>query len=113
LKTGRRIIQLTQFEAWQKILSEWREVNRMKKLNQELYDLLGGAIIYIIEYSEKNNIQLPNRDALYRMADRIHYLMGEIEPSSITDTQNSTPKNDTSEDDRTINIMKYILFIIY
>jgi hypothetical protein len=78
---------MNEFESWQRILSEWREVNRMKRLNQELYDLLGGAIIYIMEYAEKNNILLPNRDALYRMADRIHYLMDEIESSTPTKLQ--------------------------
>ncbi|MDQ4015142.1 MAG: hypothetical protein M3136_05205 [Thermoproteota archaeon] len=103
---------MNEFEGWQKILSEWREVNRMKRLNQELYDLLGGAIIYIMEYAEKNDIHLPNQDALYRMADRIHYLMGEIEPSSTSDTHSSTPKNDTPEDDRTIIIIAASIYIV-
>jgi hypothetical protein len=69
---------MNEFEGWQKILEEWKEVNRMKRLNQELYDMLGGTLIYILEYSQKYNIELPNRDGLFRMGERIHYLMNEI-----------------------------------
>jgi hypothetical protein len=47
----------------------------MKKLNQELYDQLFGAIVYIIEYSKKYNISIPNGEALKRMTDKIHSLM--------------------------------------
>lgn len=54
----------------------------MKKLNQELYDQLFGAIVYVIEYTKKYNIPIPNREALKRMTDKIHYLMNTIEHSS-------------------------------
>ena len=82
---------MNEFEAWQKIMSEWKEVNRMKKLNQELYDILGGAIIYISKYAEKNTISLPNRDAINRMASKIHCLIDEINISS--ETPNLNKKN--------------------
>ncbi len=44
----------------------------MKQLNQRLYDELGGALMYILDYADKNDITLPNRDRLYRMIDNIH-----------------------------------------
>jgi hypothetical protein len=53
---------MKEFQAWDKIFLEWKQVNRMKRLNQQLYDY----------YSKKNNIPLPNRDSLYRMIDNIH-----------------------------------------
>ncbi len=68
-----------QFDAWQEILTEWKRVRRMKRLVQELYDQVGGTLFFILEYAKKNNITLPNRDALYQMADRIHKQMDEIE----------------------------------
>lgn len=51
---------MNDFDAWQKILLEWKQVNHMKRLNQQLYDQLGGAIIYILKYAERNNIPLSN-----------------------------------------------------
>ena len=54
----------------------------MKRLNQELYDLLGGAIIFILGYSRKNNIAIPQYNHLKRMADRIHSLINEINIST-------------------------------
>jgi hypothetical protein len=69
---------MNDFDAWQRILLEWKNVNHMKRLNQQLYDQLGGAIIYILKYGEKNNIPLPNKDALYRMIDNVHDITGKI-----------------------------------
>ena len=51
----------------------------MKRLIQELYDQVGGTLFFMLEYAKKNDIILPNRDALYQMADRIHKQMDEIE----------------------------------
>jgi hypothetical protein len=73
---------MNEFAGWQKVIFEWKKVQRMKKLNQELYDQLGGTFLYILQYARKNNIILPNTDSLDRMADRIHHLMDEIEQSS-------------------------------
>ena len=92
-----RIERINDFEAWQKILEEWKEVSRMKKLNQELYDLLGGSLMYVLEYSERNSIRLPNREALYRMADRIHLLIGEINAPTENQQRKATP-DDSTED---------------
>ncbi len=55
---------MNDFDVWQEISIEWKEVRRMKKLNQELYDQLFGAIVYIIEYMKKHNIPIHNREAL-------------------------------------------------
>lgn len=70
--------QMDEFEAWQKILDEWKLVRRAKKLNQQLYDMLGGAIVYILHYAEKNKIDIPNRNELRRMSDNIHDLTRRI-----------------------------------
>jgi hypothetical protein len=64
--------KMNEFEAWQKIIEKWKEVDRMKILNQRLYDELGGSLMYILEYAERNNIILPNKDRLWRMVDNIH-----------------------------------------
>jgi hypothetical protein len=40
--------------------------------------MLGGAIIYITHYADKNKIDLPNKKELQRMSDNIHTLVHEI-----------------------------------
>jgi hypothetical protein len=46
-----------------KIIEEWKQVDRMKQLNQRLYDELDVALMFTLEYAERNNIVLPNRDS--------------------------------------------------
>jgi hypothetical protein len=98
---------LNEFEAWQKILEHWKQVDKMKQLNQRLYDELGGALMYILDYADRNSIVLPNRDRLFRMIDNIHNTTDAIMDyhnkinSPANNTHLSTPKNDTPEDDNT------------
>jgi hypothetical protein len=35
-----------------KIIEEWKQVDRMKQLNQKLYDELDIALMFILEYAE-------------------------------------------------------------
>jgi hypothetical protein len=70
---------MNEFEGWQKILTEWRDVQRVKRLNQELYDMLGGSLMYLIEYAEHNSITLPNKDRLWQMVEKSHTLMTSID----------------------------------
>jgi len=71
---------MNEFEGLSKILQGWQEVNRLMKLNQELYELLSGSLHYLIRYAEKNNIELPNKVALYEMMNRIHSTIETIPP---------------------------------
>lgn len=38
---------MNEFETWQKILDEWKEVHRIRRINQRLYDYLASSI-YIL-----------------------------------------------------------------
>jgi hypothetical protein len=69
---------MNDFGAWQKIIEEWKQADRMKNLNQRLYDELGGAIMYILEYSKRNNIILPNRERLFNLVENIHSTVKEV-----------------------------------
>lgn len=90
------LIRMNETDAWREIYREWQEVKRMKRLNQELYDLLFGSIHYIIEYSKKYNVSIRNREQLVMMSERIHKLMDEIEPST-SDESLQPKKNDESD----------------
>jgi hypothetical protein len=49
-------LKMHDFEAWQIIMDERKEVRRIKRLDQGLFDLLGDSIIYIMQYSERYHI---------------------------------------------------------
>jgi hypothetical protein len=96
-------IILNEHQAWEEIVREWKQIDRMKDLNQRLYDELGGCLMYIIEYAERNNIVLPNRDRLYRMVENLHvtcnsvmYLYRRINTSSPTRNQHDFKHGDDS-----------------
>jgi hypothetical protein len=69
---------MNEFDGWTKILSEWKDIVRVNSLNQQLYDQLVGAIIYIQRYSEKNNISLPNRDQLEALLNNSEKIIDDI-----------------------------------
>ena len=74
----------------------------MKRYNQELYDQLGGAIVYILRYAERNDIILPNKDILFRMIENVHDITARIkqlhkEVNTKADDLNRTRIN-TSDD---------------
>lgn len=73
------------FRAWEKILFEWKQVHRLKSLNQRLYDQLGGSIIHIIRYAEENKILLPNREKLYELVDKAEDIIDEINAVKLSD----------------------------
>lgn len=85
----------------------------MKQLNQRLYDELDVAVMFTLEYSERNNIVLPNRDRLFRMVENIHNTTnviseyhGKINNNSLpTDSQQR--KQTPDKDYRTVVIVKY------
>jgi hypothetical protein len=100
---------MNDFEAWEKIIAEWKEVNRIKRLNQELYDLLGGSIVYLSEYAKKNNITLPNKDEINRMAGRIHILIDKIDQPYQTPNLNTTKNDDQDPDNLPVLHAKFDL----
>jgi hypothetical protein len=69
-----------------KIIEEWKQVDRMKQLNQRLYDELDVALMFALEYAERNNIVLPNRDRLFRMVENIHNTTNAISEYHVKST---------------------------
>ena len=69
-----------------KIIEEWKQVDRMKQLNQRLYDELDVALMFTLEYAERNNIVLPNRDRLFRMVENIHNTTNAINSITVKST---------------------------
>ena len=64
---------MNEFQAWQETVEEWKEVKRMT------------SFLVLLDISlniQKNMVFLYQKNEIKRMANRIHYLMNEIEPSS-------------------------------
>jgi hypothetical protein len=61
--------------------------------------LLGGALIYILNYAKKNDILLPNKDKLEQTTDRIHTLMIEIDKPVLSDDRIQPAKNQSSDEE--------------
>jgi hypothetical protein len=92
---------MNEFEAWEIIMKEWQRVQRRERLSQELYDLLGGAIMHVLRTARQNNIRLPNQDRLYDMVDRIHAVGDEInEDKHINGNKLPTPTNRTTDSEQ-------------
>jgi hypothetical protein len=51
---------------------------RLKKINEDLYHHLSGSIVWILKYSDKNQIPLPNKEGLCEMVTRAESLFQEI-----------------------------------
>jgi hypothetical protein len=97
-----------------KIIEEWKQVDRMKQLNQRLYDELDVALMFILEYAERNNIVLPNRDRLFRMVENIHNTTnaiseyhGKINNNNSLQTDSQQRKQTPDKHYRTVVIVKY------
>jgi hypothetical protein len=60
------------YRVLQDALNTMRYTLSLKRLNQELYDHLCGSITYIINYSEKNDIILSNKENLLQLIVKSH-----------------------------------------
>lgn len=49
---------MNEFDAWYKILEEWKTIKRTKRLIQELYEQVGGTLFFILDYTKKHEIPL-------------------------------------------------------
>lgn len=86
----------------------------MKQLNQKLYDELDVALMFTLEYAERNNIVLPNRDSLFRMVENIHNTTNamseyhrKINNNNSLPTDSQQRKQTPDKDYRTVVIVKY------
>jgi hypothetical protein len=61
---------MDEYRVLQDALNTMRYALTVKRLNEELYDQLCNSILYLIRYSEKYNITLPNRASLLELVEK-------------------------------------------
>jgi hypothetical protein len=73
--------------AMQDALNLMQYAHTLKQLNEELYEHLHGSIRYIIGYTEKNHIALPQKDALLELLVKTDNYANMIREKKIPHTQ--------------------------
>ncbi len=53
---------MNEFEAWQKNLDEWEEVDNNEKIKSKIIWFTCKFIIYLLEYYKKHDFILPHKD---------------------------------------------------
>jgi hypothetical protein len=69
---------MNEIGIFEEALSEYKKAHRLKKLNEQLSIHLNDSIFYLLKYSEKYNLPLPNRSALLRMTENADYIIEQF-----------------------------------
>ncbi len=88
---------MDEIDVLQKALIEMKQAKKLKILNQELYDQLIGSIVYILKYSERNNISLPNEEGLTSLVFKAESLIDRIVNASDESLQRQDCDGDLTE----------------
>lgn len=66
---------MNEFEGWMKIINEYQEVQKLVRLNQNLYDQLCGSVYYLKKYADELDLPLKKREELNLMLERSESIM--------------------------------------
>jgi hypothetical protein len=86
-----------------KALAEYENANRIKDINQELYDHLTGSIYYLVKYCVKYDIPLPNRENLIGMVTRANAIIQRF----ATPTSLKQPYKTTDNETKSKKLIKF------
>lgn len=65
-------------DTLRKAIAQYDKSVKLKQLNQELYDHLLGSVVWLLKYSEKYSIPLPQKQGLYDLIKRSESLIDRI-----------------------------------
>ena len=69
---------MNEIEIFEEALSEYKNAHRLKQLNEQLSIQLHGSIYYLLKYSEKYNLPLPNKSDLLRMIENADFIIDQF-----------------------------------
>ena len=69
---------MNEIEIFEEALSEYKNAHRLKQLNEQLSIHLHGSIYYLLKYSEKYNLPLPNKSELLRMIENADFIIDQF-----------------------------------
>lgn len=81
---------INEIDILKETLIEYKKALRLKNMNQELIHHLHGSLFWLLRYSEKYSIPLPQKEALSSMIEKTDFLIDEIfdQPSKNRDKNN-------------------------
>lgn len=88
-------VKMNEIGIFEEALSEYKNAHRLKKLNEQLSIHLNDSIYYLLKYSEKYNLPLPNKSALLRMIENADYIIEQFvhEPTNLNKSFGKKPDN--------------------
>jgi hypothetical protein len=66
---------MNEFQAWSKIIKQYENVEKLVRLNQDLYDQLHGSITYLKNCVDEVGLPLAKREQLNLMLERSDKIM--------------------------------------
>ena len=87
------------------LANELREAIIVKNVNEELLEQLSSSLMWLIRYSEKYHVALPESDKIVSLIEKAQRLLGEIYPTPNDEHRRRTP------DDRTEPQMVTAMYI--
>jgi|SRR5437773_7651452 len=91
-------------DVLRKALTCMEDAVRMKNMNQELMQHLTGSVFYLIRYSEKHDLPLPNKEALFQMLEKANFLIDQIVPPTDPNNHTRTPRFRTEPDSGSVQM---------
>jgi len=86
-------------------LALWQELQnalKIKRINDELLLYLSSSLRWLIHYSEKNRLYLPDKDKIIEMLNRIMEIADRLPPTLPTESQQ---RNKTTGDPTEPNLV--------
>lgn len=80
-------------------MEELREALKLKEINEELLDQLGASLRWLMHYSSKYNIPLPEKDKMSDFIDRTMAIADKMESLTAT-SSDELLQPDEKEDNR-------------
>jgi hypothetical protein len=84
-------------------MEELREALKLKEINEELLDQLASSLRWVMHYSSKYNIPLPEKDKMSDLIDRTMAIADKMEPLTATSSDEllHSDKKKESDDNET------------
>jgi hypothetical protein len=76
---------------------ELQDALKIKRVNDELLEFLTSSLRWLMHYSQKNNLPLPEKDRMIDTLDRIMAISGKLPPSPTRNQHDFEHSEDSTE----------------
>jgi hypothetical protein len=76
---------------------ELQDALKIKRVNDELLEFLTSSLRWLMHYSQKNNLPLPEKDRIVDILDRVMAISGKLPPSPTRNQHDFKHSEDSTE----------------